>query len=232
MMCIKKSMLCVALVAAASVRGEELQSVESIRAVAEGFIRTQLSTQGATAKLYVEASSIDPRLRLPACPAPAAFLPSGATVAARTTVGVRCASPLWSIYIPVSVESELNVFVLRQPALRGASLTRADVEPQLRRVPGFAASQIVDDSGLLGRHLKNNAAPGTALTTDLLVPDIVVKRGQRVMLVAATGGIEVRAQGEAIADASPSGRVRVQNIASQKIVEGQVESVDLVRVGP
>jgi flagella basal body P-ring formation protein FlgA len=231
-MSIKRSLVFLVLIAASAAQAEDVQSVDSIRAVAENFIRTQLATQGAIAKLYVEAGTLDPRLRLALCPAPAAFLPSGAVVAARTTVGVRCIAPLWSIYIPVSVESELPVLVLRQPALRGASLTAQDVESQSRRVPGFAANYIVDNAGLAGRHLRNAAAPGTPLTTDLLVPDIIIKRGQRVTLVASTGGIEVRAQGEAIADATPAGRVRVQNLASQKIVEGQVETADLVRVGP
>ena len=226
------SIIGVAILSTAVAQAEEPESVEKIRSIAENFVRTQLSTQGATAKLYVAASSLDPRLRLPACPAPTAFLPSGATVAVHTTVGVRCTAPLWSIFIPVSVESELDVLVLRQPALRGASLTVADVEVQPRRVPGFAASYIVDSGSLTGRHLKSAAPPGTALTSELLVPDIIIKRGQRVTLVATTGGIEVRAQGEAVSDATPAGRVRIQNLASQKIVEGQVETADLVRVGP
>ncbi|MEO6369387.1 MAG: flagellar basal body P-ring formation chaperone FlgA, partial [Steroidobacteraceae bacterium] len=57
-----------------------------------------------------------------------------------------------------------------------------------------------------------------------------VKRGQRVTLVASVGGLEVRAQGEAMADASATGRVRVLNLSSRKVVEGQVESGDRVRV--
>jgi flagella basal body P-ring formation protein FlgA len=139
---------------------------------------------------------------------------------------------MWSLYVPVTVESELPVLVLRQAAARGAALTAADVETQTRRVPGFASNYLASATALAGRHLKNPAGPGTALTTDLLVPDILIKRGQRVTLVASAGGFEVRAQGEAVADATPAGRVRVQNLGSQKVVEGQVESADIVRVGP
>jgi flagella basal body P-ring formation protein FlgA len=64
----------------------------------------------------------------------------------------------------------------------------------------------------------------------LLAADILVRRGQRVTLIATIGGLEVRAQGEAIADAGPTGRVRVLNLASRRIVEGQVESREQVRV--
>ena len=74
------------------------------------------------------------------------------------------------------------------------------------------------------------AASGTPLTTTLLVRDTLIKRGQRVTLIASVGGLEVRAQGEAIADATAAGRVRVLNLNSRKIIEGKVESEDRVRV--
>jgi flagella basal body P-ring formation protein FlgA len=50
--------------------------------------------------------------------------------------------------------------------------------------------------------------------------------------MSATGGIEVRAPGRALADASASQRVRVQNLASLKVIEGVAESDAVVRVTP
>jgi flagella basal body P-ring formation protein FlgA len=61
---------------------------------------------------------------------------------------------------------------------------------------------------------------------------VLIRRGQRVTLIARTGGFEVRALGEAVADAGPTGRIRVQNLSSLKVIEGQAESADTVRVGP
>ena len=69
------------------------------------------------------------------------------------------------------------------------------------------------------------------MAVDLLAPDLLIKRGQRVTLVAAAGSLEVRAQGEAVADAQADGRVRVLNLTSRRIVEGQVEGRDSVRIG-
>jgi flagella basal body P-ring formation protein FlgA len=218
------------LLATAAARADSVQDVGNIRATAENFIRAQLLTQTGNATLYVEAAPLDPRLRLPECQAPVAFLPSGAGVAARTTVGVRCLAPLWSVYVPVSVDSQLSVLVLKQASQRGASIAAADVEVQTRRVQGFAAHYVLDAAALAGKHLKADAPQGTPLTTALLVPDIIIKRGQRVTLVASVGGIEVRAEGEAVSDATGAGRVRIQNLASRKIVEGQVESANIVRV--
>jgi len=184
-------------------------------------------------RTFAEAGQLDPRLRLPACSAaPQGFLPAGATVAARTTVGVRCVSPTWSVYVPVTVASELPVLVLKVAMAKNAQPGPADVDVQKRRVPGFPTTYISAVSDLGGRHLKNAAGPGTVLSTDLLEQDILVKRGQRVTLLAAVGGIEVRAQGEAVSDATATGRVKVQNLGSHRIVEGQVETADRVRVSP
>ena len=50
--------------------------------------------------------------------------------------------------------------------------------------------------------------------------------------MASAGGIEVRAPGRALADASASQRLRVQNLASLKVIEGVAESDAVVRVTP
>lgn len=226
-----KSLTLLALVGVGVVYGESLQDLQVLRDAATDFIRAQMPAPESGCKLHIEASTLDDRLRLPNCPAPEVFLPPGSSPAARTTVGIRCKSPAWSVYVPVTVESEMPVLVLRQPAAVGSVLTAADVDLRTQRVPGFTSRYVKDITALTGRHMKNAAGPGTALTTELLVPDLLVKRGQRVMLMAAVGGIEVRALGEAVADATPGGRVRVRNLDSQKIVEGRVESGDLVRMG-
>ena len=220
-----------ALVLAATAHAAELQSLDGIRAAAEQVITSQVQTTNTSIRTYAQAGTLDSRLRLAACTvALQGFLPSGVTISARTTAGVRCAAPLWSVYVPVSVESELDVLVLKAAAARGAQLRAEDVETRRRRVPGFPTAYVSDIAALAGWHLKSAAGPGAPLTTDLLVRDILVKRGQRVTLLAVVGGIEVRAQGEAVSDATAAGRVKVQNLSSRKVVEGQVETADRVRV--
>ena len=113
---------------------------------------------------------------------------------------------------------------------RNSAVGAADVEIRTQRVPGLSTSYIGSIEQLAGRHLKRPTPAGTLLTAELMAADILVRRGQRVTLVASAGGIEVRTQGEAIQDAGPTGRVRVLNLTSRRIVEGQVESRDQVRV--
>jgi flagella basal body P-ring formation protein FlgA len=229
---IARSALIPTLLLPLAVMAQGLQPHDGIRGAAEGFIAKQLGSSSDGSVMHVTATQLDPRLRLNACEKPlSAALPPTARIGARVTVGVSCPQPRWTVYVPVNIETELNVLVLRKAASRGSSLTAADVEPRSLVVPGLADTYIRDVGQLAGRHLIGAVAPGTALSIELLAADILVKRGQRVTLVVAVGGLEVRAQGEAVGDATAAGRVRVLNLDSRRIVEGQVESRDRVRIG-
>src|SRR5690606_7613987 len=215
--------------AAAFEQSQAPHPLDDIRAVAEAFVIAQVPA--AEGRVVASADALDPRLRLARCEqAPTAQLPSASPFAERGSVGASCARPRWTPYVPVRVETELPVLVLQKSMPRNASVVAADVEVRTQRVPGLASSYIGDVGQLAGRHLKRPVPTGTPLTTDLFANDILVRRGQRVTLVASAGGLEVRAQGEAIQDAGPTGRVRVLNLASRRIIEGQVESRDQVRV--
>jgi flagella basal body P-ring formation protein FlgA len=221
-----------ALLLCSSAIAQGVQDVEALRHAAADFAQQRLGASSDGARRHVEPGVLDSRLRLPPCTrTPVAFAPTGELrAAARLTIGVRCELPQWSIYVPVTVETELNVLVTRRALPRSAAVRAEDVELQQRRVPGTAIGYITSHEQLAGRHLRGPAAPGTALTVELLAADILVRRGQRVTLVAMAGSLEVRAQGEAVSDALPDGRIRVLNLSSNRIVEGLVQSRDSVRV--
>jgi flagella basal body P-ring formation protein FlgA len=209
---------------------QAFQSTDSIQAAAESFIQAQLpATRG---KYYVTANRLDQRLRLADCAtALDTFVANNGTVQTRTTVGVRCADAGgWTVYVPVAVEVEAPVLVLRRALARRARIEALDVELQTRRLPGISSSFLNDVSALQGRRLRRALSAGTPLTMDVLDRDVLVQRGQSVTLIAASGGIEIRAQGRALTDGSEQDRVRVQNVNSLKIVEGVVENAGTVRV--
>src|SRR5690606_2097580 len=165
-----------------------VQSLESIQAAAVSFVESRLSSQG---EHFVTAAPLDPRLRLQACSSELeAFAPSTTSIGARTTVGVRCSAPAaWTLYVPVSVEVEIPVLVLKHPLARRSRVTVADVEPQVRRVPGSATNFVSDVASLQGHRLKRPLPAGAPVTVDALMPDILVRRGQQVTLIAAVGGV-------------------------------------------
>lgn len=208
-----------------------VQSLDAIQAAAEQFVRSSLPENSV--KHFVTANNLDSRLRLDECASPLEAFSQGTGMSSgRMTIGVRCPSQSpWTIYVPVTVEVEVSVLVLRRPLARRSRVEITDVEPQVRRLPGSASVFISDIASLKGHRLKRSLPVGTALTVDMLQPDILVRRGQQVTLIAANGSVQIRAQGQALTEGAAAERVRVQNVSSLKVVEGVVESAGVVRVG-
>jgi flagella basal body P-ring formation protein FlgA len=219
------------------------QSLASIRAAAEQYVRDNSTTNSGL--LTITATELDTRLTLAQCASElTAFTLNSAPIAARTTIGVRCApsgamqsataatpGAEWTVYVPVTIESEIDVLVLRNSMPRDAHVAPGDFEVQRRRVPGFGSAYISNVATLRDQHLKRSTPSGTVLMTDMLSRDLVVKRGQQVTLIFDAGGLAVQAPGLALADGGTADRIRVQNQTSLKVVEGVIESGNLVRVG-
>ena len=212
---------------------ESVQSLDAIRATAQTFVTKHVPKQDA-ASVTVNVGTLDPRLRLAPCPEQLkAALPSSATFRDRMTIAVSCAGATnWTVYVPVSIETQTQILVLRRAVARGARLTADDVEVQTRLVQGTSDSYLTDAAELAGYTIKRPLGAGAALTPDVLMPDLVVKRGQQVTLLASVGGLQVRAVGQVMNDAPMGGRAKVQNISSGRIVEGVVETADVIRISP
>lgn len=209
-----------------------LQPIESLTAAAEAFVRGRLPGSKEALDVRITADSPDPRLRLNRCTVPLVVEQRGtAELSPRTTVGVRCPNGAqWTIYIPVALETQMPVLVLRRAVARGALLGPADVETKSMWVKGTGAGYLSKVEQLARVHAKRPLSAGAPLAPDMLAPNVLVKRGQEVILVARVGGIEVRAKGVALSDGAADGRVRVQNLNSQRVVEGVVTDESVVRV--
>lgn len=207
-----------------------LQPVDSIRAAAAQHVRQAMPPTSAA--VFVAADKLDSRLRLPQCGAALeSFLPSGANLGSRATVGVRCQQgAMWTVYVPVNIETEVQVLVLRRAVSQDSAISSQDVELQTRRFKGPSSKYLTDVSQLRGMRAKRSLPVGSILVVDGLAPDVLVKRGQQVVLLATVGGIEVRASGIALTDGGAASRVRVQNSSSSKVVEGTVTADSTVRV--
>lgn len=218
------------LTAPITTHAQAVQSIEVIQGAAEHQVRALLPQ--TKAKYFVTANKLDPRLRLAACAAPLeAFVQNNSVKSGRSTIGVRCAAPAqWTIYVVVNVETETSILVLRRALARRSPVAAEDVELQTRRLPGIESGFITDLGNLTGHRLRRALPAGTPLTAAELVPDVLVRRGQQVTLLAASGSIEIRAQGHALTEGGASDHVRVQNVNSLKVVEGVVESDGTVRV--
>lgn len=198
--------------------GTAQQSVASIRDAALAHARAA-SPDGAR----LDGGRIDARLRLAACPSPLATRTASLT-GASMSVEVRCDSAGWKLFVPVGVSVQVPVLVARRGLSRGDTVTAADVEVQTRERGGLGLSWIGSLDQVQGRVLARPVAAGSVLSPLALAAVHVVRRGQSVTLVSMSGGFEVRAQGKALANAGAGDRLRVENLSSRRVVEGEVRA--------
>ena len=210
---------------------ESVESPTAIRSAAQSYVKSLIPPSAGETTITV--GQLDSRLRLARCPSKelTVTLPAGMALQARSTVGVSCAAPVhWTVYVPVTIESKIEVLVLTHAVNRDARLTAADVTVETRRTAGPGNAYLTAPAELSGRTARRPLAAGTTLSVDMFAPDLIVRRGQAVTLLSAGGPVEVRASGRAMVDGAAGARIQVQNLSSLRVVEGVIESADLVRV--
>src|SRR5690242_14105485 len=149
-------LLSTAGLACAQEPAKETESLATIRAAAQSYAKAQIPAGPGAAETTVTAGQLDSRLRLARCSQPlGATLPAGMTLQARSTIGVTCPGPVhWTVYVPVTVESRINVLVLKHAVARDMKLTAADVAVETRKVAAPGAAYLTSPAELGGRTVR------------------------------------------------------------------------------
>lgn len=210
---------------------EPVESVAGLTAAVSSFLLAQVpAAQRQDAEIRV--GRIDPRLQLPACGQPLGLrLGSGRPASGPVTVQVRCAGARpWSLYVPARVVLSGPVVVMSRPVARGEAIEAADlrlVQRDRTALPQGYYDRIEDASGLIARQ---SLAGGQILVPGAVDKPKAVRRGDQVILQVSSGGLEVRAAGECLADGAVGERVRVRNPDSRRVMEGVVVAAGVVQV--
>ncbi len=207
-----------------------IQSLEAIRASVERYVRTEFSALGEISA--VEVSALDPRLQLAACEQPLEpFTPAGQRRLGHATIGIRCSGERpWTLYVPVRIESTVKIMTAARALPRGKILTPDDIKPVVRDVAALPYGYFTSADILTGQKLKRAVRPGEVLSPTMVAPAPLVERGQIVWIATKASGIEVRMQGEALADGAAGERINVRNLSSRRILEAEVVDNGLVQV--
>ncbi|MBU1690091.1 MAG: flagellar basal body P-ring formation protein FlgA [Gammaproteobacteria bacterium] len=199
-----------------------------IRKTVDHFVRQN------TAELPGEVTStvgaIDPRLQLPSCDTPEAFLPSGSRLWGNSTVGVRCQSATpWTIYVPVSVRIMAQTAVATRPLSAGQTVSPADVAMQSNDLSQLPPGVITDPELAIGKTVIYSAPTGQPFRHDMLRAPKVIQQGQTVKLVAKGNGFQVTSEGKALANAT-LGQVVSVRTQSGEVISGIAKQNGVVEV--
>ncbi len=206
------------------------ESPEAVRAAARAFLAARATGLGG--RVEVEVGTVDPRLRLAACAGrPEVRVAAGRIGAGNLTLAVRCPAPRrWTVYVTATIRVFRPVLVLARPLARGALVEAADLGLEERDVGPLRGRYLTADARVSGLRARRSLPAGTVLSYALLERPKVVRRGQRVVVLARRGGLEVRSHGRALADGAAGDVVAVRNLRSRRIVEGRVLADGTVRV--
>jgi flagella basal body P-ring formation protein FlgA len=208
----------------------KFESIDKIKATARAFLSSHSEIQDQ-ASTTVSIGNIDARLTLPTCGAPLeAFLPSGAKVQGKTTIGVRCQAPRpWTLYVPAKVASFSQVLVTNSPLRRGHLVSAEDVSLQSRDSSSLNRAYLSDPEHVIGKVLKKNLARKALFTNAVLAEPHVIDKGQHIDLQAGSGGLQVSVTAIALSSGAVGEKIRVKNLSSSKIVEGTILASGAVR---
>ena len=212
------------------VNAAEWQSTTSITSAAEAYIQEHYGSNDR--RLMARAAPLDRRLQLHQCEnSLEAFVRDGTKVNGRAVVGVRCTGPKpWKVYIPVDIVITESVLVAKKTLPKGHLLTAADVIVEQRNVSRMHSGYLSDVTEMEGYKLKHQIDGGRVLAPTMLTAQIVVRRGQSVTLIVNNDQISISMAGKALSDRALNQRIRVENLASGRIVEGIVRSAEQVEV--
>lgn len=224
-------LLAIGPVAAVPAVASGIQSLDSIREAVRTFLLEEAAEE-AQQDLQVTVGQLDPRLRLQACDTPLeTFFLRGGRRIGNVTVGVECnGTKPWSLYVQAKVQMMADVVVARRPLPRGSVITLDDVALEKRDLSQLNAGYLTDLERVVGMTLKHAVRAGLALTPTLVDAPVAIRRGQTVTILARQGGLEVRMEGEALADGAVGELIRVRNRSSELAIQAEVIAPGVVQV--
>ena len=151
-------------------------------------------------EIDVVVGDVDPRLNLAACRRYEPFIPAGARLWGKVSLGVRCVEGAqWSIYVPVQIKVFGPGLVASRPIARGQPLTVDDVRQERIEWTQWAAGVLVvapDQAD--GRVATRGIQPGEPLRRDMLRAQPVFVAGEPIKVVYAGTGFSVNTEGKAL----------------------------------
>ncbi|MCW8917921.1 MAG: flagellar basal body P-ring formation chaperone FlgA [Gammaproteobacteria bacterium] len=208
----------------------EVQDLAAVREAVRLFVEAEVT--GVTGEVEITVGQLDHRLRLARCESPLeTSLPYNVKPLGNITVNVRCAGAKpWSLMVQAQIQQFIDVVVASRPLGRNLTLGEGDIalaKTDISRLGGGYYATTQEVSGMV---LKRSVTAGTVLTTTMLAPAILIKRGEKVIISAETDSLQVRMEGVALEEGARGDLIEVKNLSSQQVIEAEVLAPGVVRV--
>ena len=210
----------------------QYQSQDELQQNAKAFLESRVKSASLGSNADISFGRLDSRLRLAKCQTnPEAFLPSGAKLQGKLSVGLRCNDPKpWTVYIPANIRTYTNVLAAAHSLARGEQLSPSDIISVRQEMTGLHLGYFTDKKDIVGKILTRSINAGQVFVPKRLKAPLLVHRGDKVTIIAATEGILVRGKGEALEDAAKGERISVRNTRSKRVIQAVATELGTVKV--
>lgn len=163
----------------------------------------------------------------------------------QASVRVRCAQPMWQLFITLNQGSAPAVLTRQGPVApalhkvlvskellkRGTVLTPAMFSEAEMPAAGMENQLIVDSKLLMNMELVRDLTPNTPLRTYDLKNAVLIKRGQEVQVTAGQGqGFVITMRAESLQDGGLGEQIRLKNSESGRSLTGIVTGPNAARL--
>jgi len=198
---------------------------DPVRAAVERFLLQQTAGLPGKASVLVSPPSGG---RAPDCQSPEPFLPPGASLWGRISVGVRCGGERpWVRYMQARVSVLADYYVAARALGPGEPVDPADLEVRQGDLATLPKAVITDPAQVVGAVTANRIAAGSPLRSDLLKKAIAVRQGQTVTVTVEGDAFQISSEGKVLADAAIGNNVQIR-LRNGQVVSGMVRSGDTV----
>jgi flagella basal body P-ring formation protein FlgA len=203
------------------------QNLAALPHIVEQYLKTQAA--GLPGDVKVSVSPLDQRISLAPCPAPEAFQQPGARAWGKTTVGVRCTAPAWTIYVQAQVSVTTQYVAAAVPLAQGQPIEPSQLVLLKGDIAAMPNGILTDMAQAVGRSPLVSLPSGAPLRSDTLKSRPVVQQGQAVRLVGIGANFSVASEAKAIGNATDGQVVQVRT-ASGTVVSGTARTGGVVEV--
>lgn len=227
---VKITTFCLFACAMTAAAASEWHDLADIRQVARAFALEQVVDRSV--RTDVQASDVDPRLRLKQCATPlTAYLPPGTQLRGNGVVGVRCSGPVpWKLFVPVRLARVAKVARVVGHHAAGHRLGSADVTWIEQELRSIEQTFIQGRANPVGQVLRHSVSDGQVLRPAMLRAAHVIRRGDQVTLAVSGSALAIRMRGQALENGAIGQRVRARNRSSGRVVEGIVRDEGLIEI--
>ncbi len=195
----------------------------------------------------VVIAPLDERLKVQACQKP---LMVDHPFASKETVRVRCAEPLWQLYLQVSLPNSsfasaassisasgqntgqtAKTMLITRRLLQRGTILQADMLEEVKASPGNADTQLLSKlKDAQQAELTRDIQAGQPLRMSDIRRAVMVKQGQTVMMsVGNSADFQITIRMEAMQDGRMGDQVKLKNPESGRQVSGVVTGPNMVK---